>query len=132
MLIREFRYMALGFGVVLLLLAGCTEDKSAAATPLSSADALIAQGNQKSRMCMGCHGPKGISRVASYPSLAGQSEAYLAEQLHAFRSGTRENPMMSSIAVSLSDDDILALAAYYASQSSPADTAGAGETGEQQ
>lgn len=111
-------------GLVVSLLLGCSDNKSSVASaepPANSAEALIAQGNQKSRMCMGCHGPKGVSRVASYPSLAGQAEDYLAEQLHAFRSGGRENPMMNSIVMSLDDDDIRALAAYYASQSSPTD-----------
>lgn len=122
MLIRRLSKLALGLAASLLL-AGCSDKESAAtnAEPVANTgEALIAQGNQKSRMCMGCHGPKGVSRVASYPSLAGQSEAYLTEQLHAFRSGERENPMMSSIVMSLDDDDIRALAAYYASQSSPA------------
>lgn len=122
MLIRALSGLALGL-LASLLLAGCSDKESAgtSAEPVAnSAEALIAQGNQKSRMCMGCHGPKGISRVASYPSLAGKTEDYLAEQLHAFRSGERENPMMSSIVMSLDDDDIRALAAYYASQSIPA------------
>ena len=52
--------------------------------------------------------------MVSYPSLAGKPEDYLAEQLQAFRSGTRENPMMSSIAKNLSNDDVAALAHYYA------------------
>lgn len=49
------------------------------------------------------------------PNLAGQPENYLAEQLKAYRSGKRVNEMMSLIAKPLSDDDIAALAAWYAS-----------------
>src|SRR5690606_11348622 len=98
---------------VLLLVACSAEAPSSATAPLT-AEMLVAHGKQKSRMCLGCHGPQGISRVASYPSLAGESQAYLADQLKAFRSGARDNPMMTSIAKNLSDEDIAALAHYYA------------------
>lgn len=100
---------------LLVILAACSDDKPEVVTPpLTDSAALVAHGKQKSRMCTACHGPAGISRVASYPSLAGKPEDYLAEQLQAFRSGTRENPMMSSIAKNLSNDDVAALAHYYA------------------
>lgn len=108
------------FGVVahlglLVILAACSDDKpEVVAPPLTDSAALVAHGKQKSRMCTACHGPAGISRVVSYPSLAGKPEDYLAGQLQAFRNGTRENPMMSSIAKSLTDDDVAALAHYYA------------------
>lgn len=125
MLVFGIRRGALGLGFLLILLAACSDNKpEVAGPPLTDAEALLALGNQKSRMCTACHGPAGISRVASYPSLAGKPEDYLAEQLHAFRSGARENPMMSSIAKSLSDDDVAALAHYFASLP-PAETAGA-------
>lgn len=107
--------------IVLLGVAGCTDDQSATVeTPMSDTDALLAKGSAQARMCVGCHGPKGISRVASYPSLAGKPGMYLTEQLEAFREGTRVNPMMSSIAKSLSDDDVQALAYYFSEQTAPA------------
>lgn len=99
-------------------LSACS-DKPEATAPLSQEAQLIQQGSEKARMCAGCHGPKGISRVASYPSLAGKSQEYLAEQLHAFRNGTRENPMMTSIAKSIAEDDVLALSHYFASLPGP-------------
>ncbi len=105
------RLLLLGAGVAAL--AGCSE-KPPADTPLTEEAALMIRGQQKARMCVGCHGPRGISRVASYPSIAGQSSDYLHEQLHAFRNGERHDPMMSSIARNLSDEDIAALAHYYA------------------
>ncbi len=75
----------------------------------------IEQGKRVARMCVGCHGPEGISRVSSYPSIAGLPQAYLEEQLHAFRSGERDNPMMSSVARNLSDEAIESLSLYFAS-----------------
>lgn len=128
LLIRAFRVRTLSLGlvsivsvvaivsIVSIVSIGCAEKPPAAAEPQDAAATLLAQGHQKSRMCLGCHGPKGISRVASYPSLAGRPAEYLTAQLTAFREGTRENPMMSSIARNLNDEDILALAAYYADQ----------------
>lgn len=105
-------------GISLALLA-CSEQVPPAAASLSQEAQLIQMGSQTARMCVGCHGPKGISRVTSYPSIAGQPQAYLADQLRAFRDGTRENPMMSSIAKSMDDEDILALSHYFASLPGP-------------
>lgn len=107
---------------LLALLAGCgPEPEAPRSEPLTEAEALVEAGKQKSRSCMGCHGPQGISRVASYPTLAGQSQEYLEQQLEAFKSGTRENPMMGSIARNLSEADILALSHYYANLPGPAE-----------
>jgi cytochrome c553 len=82
--------------------------------PVSAAD--IAAGEQKSTNCMGCHGPKGKSSNAQWPNLAAQQSAYIVNQLNAFKTGTRNNPMMQSMAANLSNDDINNLAAYYSSQ----------------
>jgi cytochrome c553 len=113
--IMRFPPFFLIISLTLGLVAACSDDKSKSTAVASDTDSLLNQGKQKSRMCMSCHGPNGISRVVSYPSLAGQPESYIAGQLEAFRSGVRENPMMSSIAKSLADDDIAALARYYSS-----------------
>ncbi len=71
---------------------------------------------QLPRVCVLCHGDRGSSRNAYYPSLAGQPEAYLASQLHAFASGERRSPQMNSLAQTLSDREIHQLAAYFAAQ----------------
>jgi len=54
--------------------------------------------------------------VATFPKLAQQHSSYLAQQLQAFKDGTRNDPMMSPMAKSLSDDDIADISAYYAAQ----------------
>ncbi len=103
-----------------LLLVACGDSgEPSAQEPLSESEQLLRDGQRQARMCLGCHGPRGVSRVASYPSLAGLSEDYLAEQLRAYRSQERSDPTMTSIARSLSDDDIAALSHYYASQPAP-------------
>jgi len=78
----------------------------------------LSEGKKSARVCGSCHGPKGISRVESYPSLAGQSAQYLAKQLRAFRDGSRIDPQMSVLAKGLSDDEIVNISAWYASLSS--------------
>lgn len=115
----RLRIIPLATGLVLTALAalgGCS-DGGEAAEPLSEQEALYQKGRRQARMCVSCHGPGGESRVASYPSLAGLSETYLIEQLHAFRDGERHNPQMNAIASNLDDEAIAALAHYFANQS---------------
>jgi len=78
----------------------------------------LGEGKKSARVCGSCHGPKGIARVESYPSLAGQSAQYLAKQLRAFRDGSRSDPQMSVLAKGLSNDEIVNISAWYASLSS--------------
>lgn len=66
--------------------------------------------------CAACHGKNGNSTDPQYPSLAGQGSRYLYEQLKDFRNGTRLSPVMSAIVTTLSEDDMLNLAAYYSMQ----------------
>jgi cytochrome c553 len=72
-----------------------------------------AAGKEKSAACTGCHGINGISNNPMWPNLAGQQEGYLVKQLHAFREGVRDDPLMTPMAKTLSDSDIDNLAAYY-------------------
>ncbi|RLA21599.1 MAG: cytochrome c [Gammaproteobacteria bacterium] len=65
--------------------------------------------------CAGCHGAESTGNQEGLPDLAGKSEAYLVEQLKAFRIGYRNNLMMTPAATSLTDKEIIELAAYYAS-----------------
>ena len=68
--------------------------------------------------CQGCHGIPGYRNafpvVYSVPKLGGQESAYLAKALQDYRSGARKHPTMRSIAAPLTDQQIEAIAAYYA------------------
>lgn len=68
----------------------------------------------KSAACAGCHGGDGVSANPVWPNLAGQHDTYLIEALKAYRTGARQNAMMSATAKSLSDADIRSLASHYA------------------
>ena len=88
-----------------LLCAGLTTNVLAA----DKADA----GLKVAQSCMMCHGDNGLSTMPGTPSLAGQSEIYLASQLRQFRDGQRHNEVMNVIAKPLSDADIDNVSAWF-------------------
>jgi cytochrome c553 len=66
--------------------------------------------------CLQCHGPGGAGVGSAFPALAGQSSAYIAAQLHAFKSGTRPGgplDLMKAVAGKLSDADIIAVSNHF-------------------
>jgi cytochrome c553 len=71
----------------------------------------------KSDSCAHCHGTDGNSSSSAYPSLAGQTKAYLFKQIKAFKEGERKNSMMSPAAAVLSEQEMTELAEFYNSQS---------------
>jgi len=76
----------------------------------------IAKGQALAGVCAGCHGVEGISTVPNQPNLAGMSAQYVAKQLKHFKTGQRDNAVMKGFAANLSDADMKALGAYYASK----------------
>ena len=74
----------------------------------------VKAGRSKALACQACHGLDGISQVPDAPNIAGQTEAYLATQLRAFKSGDRKSEPMKLVASTLTDQDIDNLAAYFA------------------
>lgn len=72
-------------------------------------------GKIRAGMCATCHGPLGLSQIPNAPHLAGQPAIYLVEQLKNYRSGKRQNEVMSVIAKPLTDQEIDDLAAWYES-----------------
>jgi len=81
--------------------------------------ATVEAGASKAAICGACHGPNGNSQNPEWPSLAGQSPAYLAEQVHLFKDNVRVNPVMAPIVAPLTAQDINDLAVYYAAQTPP-------------
>ncbi len=83
----------------------------------AAADAAAGEKLYAAKGCMACHGPGGKSaNPAAFPSTAGLDAAYIEEQMKAFRSGTRNNPLMTPMATGLTDQEITDLAAYLAAQ----------------
>ncbi len=110
---------------LLTALAALAMSNTAAADSLIEGDA--ADGKANSITCAACHGADGNSVNPEWPNLAGQHAKYMADQLHAFRSGDRANVLMTSQAMMLDEKKINDLSVYYESQAqkqlSVADTA---------
>lgn len=83
---------------------------------VASAGHAVGTAPKASHTCVACHGSDGIGILPEYPSLTGQHEDYLEEALRAYRSGQRRNAVMAGMTASLTDEDIEALAHYYAAQ----------------
>ncbi|CAM2890403.1 c-type cytochrome [Vibrio ordalii] len=86
------------------------------------AQGSIEAGKAKSQTCVACHSADGNSLLTIYPKIAGQHQKYTEKQLHDLKLGMtsagkqgRYDPVMSAMAMPLSDEDITDLAAYYAS-----------------
>lgn len=82
-----------------------------------------AKGQQiASQVCAACHGPDGNSTAPVNPKLAAQHPEYLAKQLQNFKpapgakEAERVNAIMAGFAATLSDQDMVDVAAYYAGQ----------------
>jgi len=75
-----------------------------------------AAGKEKAAVCGACHGVDGNSLSPIWPKLAGQHQFFILKQLQAFKAGERKDPLMSPMALPLSDQDMQDLAAYFSSQ----------------
>jgi cytochrome c553 len=73
------------------------------------------------QLCSACHGANGVPTTpATTPIIWGQQGSYLFKQLHDYRSGDRDNPIMSGIAKSIKQEDMRKVAAYFAAKTWPA------------
>jgi cytochrome c553 len=84
-------------------------------TAESLVDGSAEAGKAKAVICAACHGQEGVSVNPMWPNLAGQSATYIVAQLQAFKRGDRVDPLMSSQAMLLSDEDMRNVAVYYES-----------------
>lgn len=80
-------------------------------------------------MCIGCHAIPGYQASFPYvyrvPKIGGQSQQYLEAALKAYRQGDRNHPSMTAVAKGLTDQQISAVAAYYAARGDKAVVAAA-------
>jgi cytochrome c553 len=67
-------------------------------------------------VCAACHGPGGRSALPGTPSLAGQPKLFVENQLVIIREGLRDVPAMKPLLAGMVDEEIVALATYYAAQ----------------
>lgn len=100
------RFLRLPLGLVLALASGLAQ-----AQLMGDAEA----GEAKSQTCVACHDANGAGTAPENPNLAGQVPGYIADQLAKFKSGQRQNAVMSGMAAGLSEQDMADLDAYYSS-----------------
>lgn len=80
------------------------------------AESNSTQGLVKTATCAACHGINGVAINPEWPNLAGQHAGYIIKQLQDYKANkTRQEPIMSAFAMTLSDKDIEEIAKYYAS-----------------
>src|SRR5258708_25019589 len=93
--------------------------------PLRKSDpALVKQGQALANVgnaarnipaCDNCHGPDGVGEPPAIPYLAGQYASYISNELRMWQRGLRKDSpdAMAFVAKGLTDQDIVAAAAYY-------------------
>jgi cytochrome c len=96
----RYRAKIWGAGTCALLLAA----------PAAAADVEL--GRYLSAECATCH--RAGSAAGTIPNIHGRAEQALVEAIKAYRAKTRENAVMQTIAGRLTDEEIEALAAYFA------------------
>lgn len=75
----------------------------------------------KAQTCAACHGENGTPTDPKLiPVIWGQQESYIVKELHDYRSGDRDSPIMSPIAKDLAQEDLRKIARYFAAKPWPA------------
>jgi cytochrome c553 len=100
----------------LLLAGGLTGTALGSEAPAKPSGDPKAGETKAGTICLACHGPQGNSIVPLWPKLAGQHPSYIYKQLMDFKAGNRSNAQMSPMAAPLTEQEMLDLAAYYATQ----------------
>lgn len=116
----------------LVLLISSLIFTSAVAAEEAEVDMSMTEQTTKN-VCAACHGADGNSVISLNPKLAGQHAGYLYKQLKNFKEGDRNNAVMALQVKDLSDDDMRAIADFYAGQKpklAKAKTNGQGSLGE--
>jgi cytochrome c553 len=88
---------------------------AALSAPAGAAEAIEA----KLQVCGSCHGENGQPIDATIPVIWGQTEYFLVKQLHDYKSGDRENLVMSSFAKRLTQAELRPAAAYLSKKTWP-------------
>ena len=85
---------------------------------LTRGAALVSSGGNKTLPCGICHG-QDLNGLGPVPGIAGRSPSYIVRQLYDIQQGTRKgtwSPLMKQVVDKLTQDDMIAVAAYVASR----------------
>ncbi|HZO47138.1 MAG TPA: c-type cytochrome [Xanthobacteraceae bacterium] len=89
----------------------------AVATTSSAAATDVELGRYLATECMTCH--RAATAGGAIPNIFGVAEATFAEIVKGYRDGKLPNPVMQNIARRLTDQEIAALARYFATATKP-------------
>ena len=98
-------------GVVLAL---CTPLYAAQTSTTSQAIPSQASGEMMGNTCAGCHGTHGRLKGEAFVPLAGMKESTFIKAMQDFRSGARPATLMGHVARGYSDEQIKAMAEFFA------------------
>lgn len=98
----SMRWMAIA---ATILIVGAADTTPAAAD--------MASGRVLANTCFSCHGTDGKS-VGGMPTIAGKTEAFIIEQLLAFKADQNRPTVMNRISKGFTEAEIKALAKYFA------------------
>lgn len=117
--------VTLGVGTVSTVLATTTEDDLALRTQLETRITeitrnrtlhrkMLREGRDRTVLCNTCHGEDGMAIKPLTPNLAGQNPVYIVDQFQRYGDGRRNDYWMSNLAKTLSVEDKIKIALYYA------------------
>jgi cytochrome c553 len=102
----------LGCGAMAVISAVC-----AAGAAIADDSKIKAFGQHLAGECTSCHRIDGVDN--GVPSITGWPKDDFVTTLKFYTSGARTNPVMKSVADSLNDEQVAALAAYFGALSPP-------------
>lgn len=112
-------HLIIAAAAALSLSAIAQEPKSGVTSPVPAQPAKpdLAKGEASFvAMCASCHASDGNSGTPANPKLSQQHPEYLVKQLQEFKSGKRNNAIMSGFASTLSDQDMKNISYWLASK----------------
>lgn len=75
---------------------------------------VLREGRDRTVLCNTCHGEDGMAVRPVTPNLAGQNPVYIVDQFQRYGDGRRNDYWMSSLASTISVEDKIKIALYYA------------------
>jgi len=82
---------------------------------LARGEEIVTTGGGTTVQCTLCHGAD-LRGVADVPGIADVPTSYVVRQLYDIQAGTRESEIMRPVVAKLTEDDMIAIAAYLASK----------------
>lgn len=81
---------------------------------IAKGKALVTTGAGRTTQCTACHG-QDLQGAGDVPGIADRTASYTVRQLVNIQQGTRQSQLMKPVVANLTDEDMIAIAAYLAS-----------------